>query len=99
MPTLPQASWWTVRGASNHKPATYRCPICGKHLAALTEHMLITPEGDSTRRRHAHTACVMAARRRGEMVLRDEWLATQPRRDFWWRRLLRRAHAGPDTHG
>ena len=26
--------------------------------------MLITPEGDSARRRHAHTACVLAARRR-----------------------------------
>lgn len=91
IPTLPYARWWTVRGASNHKPATYRCPICGRHLAALSEHMLIAPEGDSRRRRHAHMACVVAARRRREIVLRDEWLATQPRRDSWWRRLVRRA--------
>jgi hypothetical protein len=53
--------------------------------------MLIAPEGDATRRRHAHTACVLAARRRGELVLRDEWLRAQPRRPSLWRRLLQRA--------
>ena len=53
--------------------------------------MLIAPEGDTRRRRHAHTQCVMSARARGEMLLRDEWLATQPRRPSLWRRLLRRA--------
>ena len=41
--------------------------------------MLIAPEGDTRRRRHAHTECVLAARARGELVLRDEWLRTQPR--------------------
>jgi hypothetical protein len=53
--------------------------------------MLIAPEGDTRRRRHAHTRCVMAARERGELSLRDEWLATQPRAPSLWRRLLRRA--------
>jgi hypothetical protein len=44
------------------KPATYRCPICGDLLHAMSEHMLIAPEGDTSRRRHAHVECVRAAR-------------------------------------
>jgi hypothetical protein len=88
---LPQANWWTVRRAANRKPATYRCPFCGRHLPALSEHMLIAPEGDTRRRRHAHSACVLAARSRGELPQRDEWLRSQPRRPTLWRRLTRRA--------
>jgi hypothetical protein len=80
-----------VRRAANRKPATYRCPFCGRHLPALSEHMLIAPEGDTRRRRHAHTACVLAARARGELRQRDEWLRTQPRAPSLWRRLVRRA--------
>jgi len=91
MRRLPPSPWWTVRRASNRKPATYRCPLCGAHLPSLSEHMLIAPEGDSRRRRHAHTNCVMAARARGQLVLRDEWLRSQPRAPSLWRRLLRRA--------
>ncbi|HEX4563923.1 MAG TPA: hypothetical protein VH115_05655 [Solirubrobacteraceae bacterium] len=53
--------------------------------------MLIAPEGDTRRRRHAHTECVLAARARGELPLRDEWRHSQPRRPPLWRRLLRRA--------
>jgi hypothetical protein len=64
--------------------------LCGHHLPALSEHMLIAPEGDSRRRRHAHTKCVLAARRDGRLTLRDEWLRTQPRPPSLWRRLLRR---------
>jgi hypothetical protein len=90
MPGLPRAPWWTVRRASNRKPATYRCPFCGGHLAALSEHMLIAPEGDTRRRRHAHTECVLAARKRGQLMLRDEWLRTQPRSRSLWSRLLGR---------
>jgi hypothetical protein len=85
--SLPPAPWWTVRRAANRKPATYRCPICGHLLPALSEHMLIAPEGDTRRRRHAHTECVLAARSRGQLVLRDEWLRTQPRGPSLWRRL------------
>ncbi|HWY17170.1 MAG TPA: hypothetical protein VNY27_00510 [Solirubrobacteraceae bacterium] len=88
--SLPPAPWWTVRRAANRKPATYRCPICDHRLPALSEHMLIAPEGDSRRRRHAHTACVLRARAAGKLVLRDEWLATQPRPPSLWRRLLGR---------
>lgn len=42
-------------------------------------HMLVVPEGDTRRRRHAHTECVLAERRAGRLPSRDEWLATQPR--------------------
>ena len=80
-----------MRAAHSRKPATYRCPICGRHLPALTDHMLIFPEEDKSRRRHAHTKCVLAARKRGEMTMRDEWLRTQPRPPSLWRRLLSRA--------
>jgi hypothetical protein len=90
MSKLPPARWWTVRPAQNRKPATYRCPICGRRLPALSDHMLIVPEGDARHRRHAHTRCVLAARRRGELVLRDEWLSVQPRPPSLWRRVLGR---------
>jgi hypothetical protein len=74
----PPPRWWVFRRAQNRKPATYRCPLCGGHLPALSEHMLIAPENDAARRRHAHTACVLAARRGGRLPTREEWLRTQP---------------------
>jgi hypothetical protein len=67
-----KARWYAVRPAANRKPATYRCPLCGSLLPALSEHMLVTPEGDSSRRRHAHSACVMSARKQGRLPLREE---------------------------
>jgi hypothetical protein len=91
MPGLAGAEWWTVRRAANLKPSTYRCPICGHLLPALSEHMLIAPEGDSRRRRHAHTDCVLAARGRGELRLREDWLDSQPRRPSLWKRLRGRS--------
>jgi hypothetical protein len=53
--------------------------------------MLIAPEGDTRRRRHAHSECVLDARARGELVLREEWLKRQPRGPSLWQRLTRRA--------
>jgi hypothetical protein len=82
--------WWSTRPAQNLKPATYRCPLCGKHLPALSEHVLITPEGDGSRRRHAHTACVLAARRAGRLPSQEEWRATRPRPPSRWSRLRAR---------
>ncbi len=79
MPELSSARWWSARRAQNLKPATYRCPLCGRRLPALSEHMLIVPEGRSDRRRHAHTKCVLAARQAGRLPTREEWLRTQPR--------------------
>ncbi len=88
--SLPAAAWWEVRAAANRKPATYRCPICDRQLAALSEHMLLFPEGDHRRRRHAHTACVMRARAAGRLLLREDWRAAQPAATPRWRRILRR---------
>jgi hypothetical protein len=82
--------WWEVRRAQNLKPATYRCPLCGRHLPALSEHMLMFPEGDRTRRRHAHTQCVLAARRAGKLPTKQEWLRTQPPEPGPVRRLVDR---------
>jgi hypothetical protein len=90
----PPARWWYVRRAQNRKPATYRCPLCGRHLPALSEHMLIAPEDDRTRRRHAHTECVLAARKAGKLPTRDEWLKTQPRGPTLWDRLRTRVSGG-----
>jgi hypothetical protein len=81
------ARWYAVRPAANRKPATYVCPVCGKLLPALSEHMLVVPEGDPSRRRHAHTACVVKARRAGALPMRDE---IEPRRPGLLARLLRR---------
>jgi hypothetical protein len=82
--------WWSLRPAQNPKPATYRCPLCGLHLPALSEHVLIAPEGDRSRRRHAHTACVLAARKAGRLPSREEWRQTQPSAPSPWRRLRSR---------
>jgi hypothetical protein len=90
MARLEPARWWSIRRAQNRKPATYRCPFCGGHLPALSEHVLIAPEGDASRRRHAHTQCALRARKAGRLPTLDEWRRTQPRAPSWWRRLLRR---------
>jgi hypothetical protein len=79
--------WWSMRPAQNRKPTTYRCPICGRHLAALSEHALIAPEGDSARRRHAHTACVIKERKAGRLPNEEEWRRAQPRPPSLWQRL------------
>lgn len=77
MPEPPR--WWSLRPAQNLKPATYSCPLCGNRLPALSEHVLIWPEGDKSRRRHAHTECVLAARREGKLPTEEEWRRSQPR--------------------
>jgi hypothetical protein len=38
----------------------------------MSDHLVIAPEGDVNRRRHAHTDCVVAARRAGEFRTYDE---------------------------
>jgi hypothetical protein len=85
--------WWGVRRVRSGKPATYRCPFCGRQLHAMSDHVLIAPEGDSDRRRHAHTTCVARARAAGTLRTYDDWRAaeggTGPRRR-WLPRLRRR---------
>jgi len=56
----------------------------------MSDHVLIAPEGDGERRRHAHRECVIAAREQGRLALYDDWRATQPRPPSRWRRLLHR---------
>jgi hypothetical protein len=90
MADRPRPRWWQIRRAQNLKPATYRCPLCGQHLPALSEHMLMFPEGDRSLRRHAHTECVLAARKAGNLPTREEWLKTQPRDPGPLRRLVTR---------
>ncbi len=85
------ARWWSVRRAQNRKPATYRCPLCGRYLPSLSEHMLIVPEGDAKRRRHAHTECVLAARREGRLPTKIEWQRGEPRQPSLLRRMIERA--------
>jgi hypothetical protein len=57
----------------------------------MSEHMLLAPEGDTRRRRHAHIECVQAARARGQLPFKEDWLRTQPRRPSLLSRLLGRA--------
>jgi hypothetical protein len=52
----------------------------------MSAHVLISPEGDTSRRRHAHAECVAAAK----LTTYDEWRKTQPRRPGFIARLLRR---------
>ena len=90
MPRLEQADWWSIRRAQNRKPATYRCPLCGYRLHAMSPHVLLAPQGDTSRRRHAHAECAEAARRPGRLPSYDEWRKTQPRGPGLVARLLRR---------
>lgn len=91
MAKLEPALWWTLRFAQSGKPATYTCPLCGLRLHAMSPHVLIAPEGDGGRRRHAHAECVEAARRTGRLPTHDEWRATQPRQPGLLTRLFRRS--------
>jgi hypothetical protein len=43
----------------------------------MSDHVLIAPEGDSNRRRHAHAACVARAREAGRFLTYDDWRSTQ----------------------
>ena len=70
---MESARWWAARRASTLKPATYRCPFCAELLHATSDHVVIAPEGDVNRRRHAHLECVAAAHARGELKTYDEW--------------------------
>ncbi|HEX3835040.1 MAG TPA: hypothetical protein VHW04_23865 [Solirubrobacteraceae bacterium] len=90
MAKAPTPRWWQIRRAQNRKPATYRCPLCNRPLTSMSEHMLMVPEGDSASRRHAHTACVLAARRAGRLPTRKEWQRTQPAEPSWLQRLRTR---------
>jgi hypothetical protein len=77
MPWTDGARWYDARRSQNRKPAHYRCPLCGNQLPSMSDHMLLFPEGDHARRRHAHAECVYRARNAGRLPTRDEWLRSQ----------------------
>jgi hypothetical protein len=79
-PEPGQARWWGIRAAQNEKAASYTCPFCDGRLHAMSEHMLVAPEGDLSRRRHAHTECVLEARKSGRLPTYEEWRKAQPQR-------------------
>jgi hypothetical protein len=56
----------------------------------MSEHLVIAPEGDASRRRHAHTDCVRTARAAGAMRSREEWRREQPAQPSALRRLFGR---------
>jgi hypothetical protein len=70
---MTEPRWWAVRRAQSQRPATYRCPFCRKLLHAMSDHVLIAPEGRVDRRRHAHAACVQRARDAGRLLTYDDW--------------------------
>ncbi|MCW2978657.1 MAG: hypothetical protein JWO14_384 [Solirubrobacterales bacterium] len=73
-----------MRGAQNSKPSTYTCPFCRKRLASMSQHVLIAPEDDKSKRRHAHMECVQKARAAGKLPTKGEWLEAEraPRRSI-----------------
>ena len=85
-----EPQWWEVRTAQNRKAVTYRCPFCRQPLPSLMEHVLVLPEGDTRRRRHAHTECALAEKRAGRLPSKDQWLSEQPRKPSRFSRLFAR---------
>jgi hypothetical protein len=81
-----QPRWWELRPAQNLKPKSYLCPLCDQYLHAMSEHVLLLPEGDASRRRHAHTECVAGARKAGRLPSRSEWKKESRADKPFWRR-------------
>lgn len=87
---MNEPRWWTLRRAQSTRPATYRCPFCDELLHAMSEHVVIAPEGDVDRRRHAHLECVRAERAAGRLALSDELRSDEVERGSRLRRVLGR---------
>jgi hypothetical protein len=81
------ARWYVIRPARSGQPKTYRCPLCGGHLTAMSEHFLVTPEADPQRRRHVHGECMMRERAAGRLPLRED---VEPRSPGFLARLFGR---------
>jgi hypothetical protein len=60
----------------------------------MSQHVLIAPEDDKSKRRHAHMECVQKARAAGKLPTKGEWLEAErgPRRSIGTR--LRELFAG-----
>jgi hypothetical protein len=50
----------------------------------MSQHVLIAPEDDKSKRRHAHMECVRKARAAGKLPTKAEWLEAErgPRRSI-----------------
>jgi len=73
--------WWELSPARSLNPTTYICPLCDQQLQATSEHMLLLPEGDPSRRRHAHTfALPRRAARAGSLHRTNGARRDHPRR-------------------
>ena len=84
----------SVRGADMGEAknlAAYLATLPAAQLPALTEHVLILPEGDASRRRHAHTQCAVKARKAGRLPLRED---VEPRPPGLFARLFGRQRRG-----
>jgi hypothetical protein len=89
-----KARWYVVRPARSNRPRTYRCPLCGGHLPAMTPHSLLLPEDRPEGRRHAHTQCALAARRDGRLPLREDVEPPRPGPLARLRKRFRRGDSG-----
>ena len=78
-----------MRRAQNPKPSTYRCPFCDQRLHAMSEHVVIAPEGDrSAPAPRAHRVRRGRAPASGELPTYDDWRAAQPKEPGLLARLL-----------
>lgn len=71
--------WWEFRSAQSLQAKTYVCPFCDGLLHATSEHALVAPEGDVSKRRHAHLDCVVKERKAGRLPTREESRRRPPR--------------------
>ena len=88
-----------MRRAHSRRPSTYRCPFCGRQLHAMSDHVVVAPEGDVSRRRHAHAECVARAHAAGRLPTYDDWRKTQPRPPGLLARLRRRVAGDAESDG
>ena len=71
------ADWWTIRRRARTPSRQHRCPLCGYRLHAMSPHVLIAPEGDTTAAARTRRVCRRRARRR--RAPGDRSRETQPR--------------------
>jgi len=86
MSRLERADWWTVRRAQNRKPSTYKCPLCGYRLHAMTPHVSGTSLSAQARYAAGVREMTIRALVRGDArtispQLRDTITAVY---DAWW---------------
>ena len=91
MSEFRDARWYAIRraGRRSRRRTAARCAAATCRRSAST--CSWCPRATRSRRRHAHTKCVMRARKAGRLPLREE---VEPRRPGIFARLLRRGGVG-----